>query len=57
MQFDINTRYGIIGGTLFSVLPLYGLEALWETAITAAIGASISFFMSILLKKVREWWS
>ncbi|UNY97904.1 hypothetical protein MQE36_12510 [Zhouia spongiae] len=55
MQFDVNTRYGIIGGTLFSVLPLFGSEALWETVITAIIGASVSFVVSILLKKLRKW--
>lgn len=41
------------GGTLLSVVGQLGLHDIVRTAVLAAIGATVSFLVSLLLQKVR----
>lgn len=44
----------VFGGTLFSLLPLLSAEEVCRTLILAAIGTTVSFFMSWLLKRMMR---
>jgi hypothetical protein len=60
---DNNTKSAIIGGTFFSSIVNIGVEDLITTSILALVGAIVSFFASLLLKrlitflgaKCRKW--
>lgn len=49
---DSSTRAGTISGTFLVLLFNVNLEELLSTAIIAAVGAVVSFLVSILLKCV-----
>jgi hypothetical protein len=53
-----GTRTGTIGGTLLVVLIQINFQELLKTAILAAIGASVSFLVTVgwnwLIGKVKE---
>lgn len=49
---DYNTKSAIIGGTFFSTIMNIGVEDLITTVILAMVGAIVSFFVSLLLKKI-----
>jgi mannitol-specific phosphotransferase system IIBC component len=49
-HFDTGTKAGTIGGTLICILCNLHLEDLVKTAILAALGATVSFFVSLALK-------
>jgi hypothetical protein len=51
-QMIDGTRAGTIGGTLLSIIPNLNSSDLMKTAILAAVGALVSFTISILLKWV-----
>ena len=48
---DYNTKSAIIGGTFLSSIINIGVEDLITTIILAFVGAIVSFFVSLLLKK------
>ncbi|AFL82511.1 hypothetical protein Aeqsu_3074 [Aequorivita sublithincola DSM 14238] len=43
---------GTAGGTLASLLPNIGVEQLLTTCILAIVGATVSFVITLLLKKL-----
>lgn len=45
---------GTIGGTLFSVFPWMGSHELVRTIVLAAVGATVSFFVSLLLQRLTR---
>lgn len=49
---DYNTKSAIVGGTFFSSIMNIGVEDLITTSILAVLGAIVSFFVSLLLKKL-----
>ncbi|WP_242135657.1 hypothetical protein [Aestuariivivens marinum] len=52
LTMDYNTKSAIIGGTFFSTIMNIGVEDLITTVILAMVGAIVSFFVSLLLKKI-----
>ena len=50
------TRTGTIGGTLLVLLIQINFRELVETAILAFIGATVSFFVTLGLKWMKERW-
>ena len=53
-QVDGNTRAGTIGGTLLILFMNLRTEEVIKTAILAAIGAVVSFSVSMLLRLVLK---
>jgi uncharacterized membrane protein YgaE (UPF0421/DUF939 family) len=49
MNHDI--RSGTFGGTLLTVVMTIEKEDIWKTMVLAAIGAAVSFCVSLLLKQ------
>ena len=51
---------GTAGGTLASTLPNIGVEQLLTTCILALVGATVSFVMTLMLKKLltilKQFW-
>ena len=52
MTMDYNTKSAIIGGTFFSSIVNIGVEDVLTTIILAVIGAVVSFFVSLVLKRL-----
>ncbi|MBK1440731.1 hypothetical protein JHJ32_12090 [Parapedobacter sp. ISTM3] len=52
MRHDL--RLGTAAGTLLSALPHIGTDELLKTAILAAVGATASFVMSLVLHRLRR---
>ena len=50
METNISLRTGTVAGTLFSILPNLFSEDIFKTIILAALGATVSFTVSLLLK-------
>jgi hypothetical protein len=48
--FDSTTKRGTVGGTLLTIFANISSEDLIKTAILAAIGAVVSFGVTLLLK-------
>lgn len=48
--FDSNTKAGTAGGTLLTILANINSEDLLKTVILAALGAAVSFSVTLLLK-------
>lgn len=56
MENNHNTISGTIGGTLIAFFATVQREDIQKTMLLAAIGAIVSFTVSLLLKKlVRKW--
>ena len=49
---DASTRAGTLGGTFLVLLLHISGEELIKTALLAAVGATVSFLVSLLLKQV-----
>jgi hypothetical protein len=49
-----DLKLGTAGGTLLSVMPQIGADELLKTAILAAVGAIISFAVSLVLHRLRK---
>jgi hypothetical protein len=49
-----NTGTGTVCGTLLSILPNIHLDDLLQTVILAAIGASVSFIVTLTWKRVMR---
>ncbi|WP_177181133.1 hypothetical protein [Parapedobacter koreensis] len=47
-------KLGTAVGTLLSTLPSIGTDELFKTAVLAAIGATVSFAVSMLLRRLRR---
>ena len=54
MRLWSDVQMGTLGGTLCSLLFRFPLEDLFRTAISAAVGAAVSFAVSRLLNKGRR---
>lgn len=50
-----SARAGTLGGT-FTVLLALNSAAILETVVLAALGAAVSFSVSIALKGLLHWW-
>ena len=49
-QFDQQTKAGTLGGTLLSIVANIQTDDLIKTGILAAVGAVISFVVTLFLK-------
>lgn len=54
MTSNHDTAMGTIGGTFLSILPNIESEDVIKTVILAAIGAIVSFTISLLLKMIYK---
>ena len=52
MHLPNDTLAGTIGGTLLSIAATINSDDIAKTIVLAATGASISFFVSLLLKRL-----
>ncbi|WP_338646055.1 hypothetical protein V5J73_11615 [Flavobacterium sp. KS-LB2] len=50
MQVDISTKINTAGGVFLSVVPNLNSEDILKTVVLAAIGAIVSFILSMLLR-------
>jgi len=50
--FDTHTKAGTAGGTLLSIFANIHSGDIWKTAVLAAIGAVVSFGITLLLKSI-----
>lgn len=54
--FNSNTLAGTVGGTLFVLCLKVSAQEVLHTSFLAAIGAGVSFSISIVLKYlIRKW--
>ena len=51
-SFLAGTRTGTVGGTLLVILSSIQIADIIQTAILAAIGAAVSFVVTVLLKRL-----
>ena len=47
-----NTRIGTLGGTLVVLLFKVNMDEIMQTAFMAAVGATVSFGISVLLRHI-----
>ena len=52
MSLPNNTLAGTIGGTLLSIAATLNSDDIAKTIILASAGATVSFFVSLLLKRL-----
>ena len=52
---NTGAKAGTIGGTLLSIFSNIPTTDYLRTAVLAALGAIVSFIVSILLKKLLQW--
>lgn len=52
MRHDL--KLGTAGGTLLSTLPFIGTDELLKTVVLAAVGATVSFVVSLVLRRLRR---
>jgi len=55
MENTISLRTGTTAGTLLSILPNLFSEDILKTIVLAAIGATVSFTVSLLLKWIMKF--
>jgi hypothetical protein len=53
---DSGTKRGTISGTLLTIVATINMDDVFKTAILAAIGAVVSFAVSISMKQMVKWW-
>lgn len=53
-MMDTCTKSGVIGGTLFSAIFNITWDNIVFTVVMAAIGAIVSYFVSLLLQKFTK---
>ncbi|MCW3094092.1 MAG: hypothetical protein JWP81_5161 [Ferruginibacter sp.] len=53
--FDNTTKAGTAAGTLLTIFANINSEDLVETGILAAVGAAVSFLVTILLKAMVKY--
>ncbi len=49
-ELDMGTKAGTIGGTLLTIICNVHLADLTRTAVLAAVGAAVSFAVSVFLR-------
>jgi hypothetical protein len=54
MRTDLHLKVGTASGTLLSVSPVIFTHDIVKTIILAVIGATVSFIVSLLLKKITK---
>ena len=54
MMFDKTTKAGTAGGTLLSIFANINSEDLIKTIVLAAVGAVVSFAVTLLLKLLAK---
>lgn len=54
MQFNLNEKVSMVGGTIFGILPNIPPDDLIVTIIMAFTGAFISFIASMLFKYLAK---
>lgn len=54
MMFDKTTKAGTVGGTLLSIFANINSEDLIKTVVLAAVGAVVSFAVTLLLKLLAK---
>jgi len=54
MQFNLNDKICMVGGTVFAILPNIRPDDLIVTVIMAFVGAIASFIASMLLKYLTK---
>jgi hypothetical protein len=55
MENSISLRTGTAAGTLLSILPNLFSEDILKTIVLAALGATVSFTVSLLLKWIAKF--
>ena len=55
MENTISLRTGTAAGTLLSILPNLFSEDILKTIVLAALGATVSFVVSLLLKWIMKF--
>ncbi|GGH68224.1 hypothetical protein HNQ91_001497 [Filimonas zeae] len=53
-QLDMHSKAGVTGGMAFTMLSVINSADVWKTVILAAIGATVSFLVSLLLKWIAR---
>ena len=56
MNEPVNTRTTTLGGTILVLLVHISSSDIIRTAVLAAIGGTVSYIMSLVMKKVVSWW-
>lgn len=54
LQPDMHSKAGFTGGMAFTLLSVVNSTDIWKTVILAAIGATASFLVSLLLKWIAK---
>lgn len=54
MMFDKTTKAGTASGTLLSIFANINSEDLLKTAVLAAVGAAVSFIVTLFLKLLAK---
>ena len=54
--FSTGTKMGTAGGTLMIILANITTGDIVKTIVLAALGAAVSFGVSVLLKRLVKWW-
>ena len=54
MDTNLQLRIGTGSGTLLSIIGTLGMDDLLKTAILAAVGATVSFAMTLLLQRLHR---
>lgn len=49
---NVDTKLGTLAGTVLSVLMTMNMENILETVFLAMVGASTSFLIAVILKKI-----
>ena len=53
-HFDNTTKAGTAGGTLLTIFANISSEDVIKTVVLAAIGAVVSFIVTVVLKKILK---
>lgn len=53
-NFSSDTKTGTIGGTLTVIIASISTQELVKTVVLAAVGAAVSFMVSLLLKRMMR---
>jgi phosphotransferase system glucose/maltose/N-acetylglucosamine-specific IIC component len=53
----LNSRAGMIGGMLLSILPNLEFNDAFRTIVLAMIGTSVSFFMTLFLRWLTQFFN
>lgn len=54
MDTNLQLRIGTGSGTLLSIIGTLGMDDLLKTVVLAAVGATVSFAMTLLLQRLQR---